>query len=97
MISAKITSKGQITIPKEIRSALRLSEGDEIMFFDLGHRQFAFRPRTGSIRDLKGIVPKLDYVPTIEELDEGIAAAVEEDLLASVSPDPADQSKDEAA
>ena len=30
--SAKITSKGQITIPKPVREALDLNAGDEVMF-----------------------------------------------------------------
>ena len=30
--SARLTSKGQITIPKEVRDALELHEGDEIVF-----------------------------------------------------------------
>ncbi len=30
--SAKITSKGQITIPKSVRDALGLKEGDELLF-----------------------------------------------------------------
>ena len=85
MPSATVTSKGQITIPGEIRKALGLSAGDEVMFFPLGNGQFAFRPRTGSIRDLEGIVPKLSHIPTLEELNEGIAAAVEEEYLESVS------------
>lgn len=29
---AKITSKGQITIPRSVRDALELREGDEILF-----------------------------------------------------------------
>ena len=97
MPSAKVTSKGQITIPAEIRKAFNISAGDEVMFFDMGNGRVAFRPRTGSIRDLEGIVPKLDYVPTLEELDEGVAAAIEEELLESVRRDPSDKSKDEAA
>jgi AbrB family looped-hinge helix DNA binding protein len=96
MPSATITSKGQITIPIEIRQALGLSAGDEVMFFDLGNGQFAFRPRTGSIRDLEGIVPKLDYVPSLGELKDGIAAGVEEEFRDSVN-GRAEASRDEAA
>ena len=33
LASAKITSKGQITIPKNIRLLLNVSDGDSIIFF----------------------------------------------------------------
>lgn len=37
---AKITSKGQITIPIEIRKKLKLSEGDKVIFVEEGDRYF---------------------------------------------------------
>lgn len=35
---AKITSKGQITIPIEIRKKLRLKEGDKVLFIEEGDK-----------------------------------------------------------
>ncbi len=101
MILARMSSKGQVTIPLEVRKALGIAAGDDLMFFDLGNGEFSIRPRNGSIRDLKGIVPKLDYTPTLEQLDQGISEAIEEEYLASVGTDTAPKSgvdsKDEAA
>ncbi|HOS36326.1 MAG TPA: AbrB/MazE/SpoVT family DNA-binding domain-containing protein, partial [Treponemataceae bacterium] len=38
---AKVTSKGQITIPQEIRKKLKLKEGDKVFFVeDNGSIQF---------------------------------------------------------
>ena len=33
MTTATVTSKGQITIPKEIRESLNLHDGDKVNFF----------------------------------------------------------------
>lgn len=85
MPTAKVTSKGQITIPVEVRKALGLKPGDVVTFFEFERGLFAIRPRTGSIHDLEGCVPKLDYVPTIEEMNEAVADAVAESYLRSVS------------
>lgn len=32
LMSGKMTSKGQITIPKELRELLRVKEGDQLLF-----------------------------------------------------------------
>jgi len=37
---AKVTSKGQITIPIEIRRRLRLKEGDKVFFLEEGGRVY---------------------------------------------------------
>jgi AbrB family looped-hinge helix DNA binding protein len=84
MHTATLTSKGQITIPVRVRKALGLSAGDSIDFIEMGDGTFAIRSRTGSIRDLEGCVPRLDYVPTIEEMNDAIADAASESYLSSI-------------
>jgi AbrB family looped-hinge helix DNA binding protein len=97
MPSATVTSKGQITIPAEVRKALDVQPGDKIDIFEIEKGRFALTARTRTIRDLKGCVPKLDYVPTIEQINGAIAAAAAESYLRSVGQLPVKESKGEAA
>ena len=54
-IAARITSKGQITIPKSVREALKLAEGDQVVFRVIeGDR--AILARTPDLLDLAGSV-----------------------------------------
>jgi antitoxin PrlF len=83
MPTATITSKGQITIPAEIRKKLRLKTGDKVDFYESAEGKIIFHPKTGSIMDMKGILKRLGYVqtgpaPTVEELDQSIADHVAE-------------------
>lgn len=89
MPTATITSKGQITIPVEVRKALKLKAGDKIDFYQDESGKYAFQPKTGSISDMKGILqkmgyPSLGYAPTIEQMDQDVLDAVSEDYLRSV-------------
>jgi hypothetical protein len=42
-------------------------------FFETSPGRFELFAKTGSIRDLEGILPKLDHVPTIEEMNQASA------------------------
>lgn len=75
MAIATVTSKGQITLPIELRKSLHLAAGDRIEFFNQADGTVALRALTGSIRDLKGIVPKRARPVPIEEMDRAIAQA----------------------
>ena len=97
MHKAKVTSKGQITIPAEVREAMRLQPGDRVDFIRDEDGRFLLFAKNASIRDLKGCVPSLDHVPTIEEINEGIGAAAAESYLQSVRKSARDKSKNEAA
>ncbi len=54
-ISARLTSKGQITIPSAVRKALRLEEGDRVVFRVEGDR--AVLARTPDLLSLAGSIP----------------------------------------
>lgn len=84
MPSAKVTSKGQITIPIEVRKALKIRPGVRVDFYETEPGHFSIVAKTGSIRDLKGILPKLGYVPTIEEMNRDLLDAVSENYLAGL-------------
>ena len=90
MPTATLTSKGQITIPIEIRRKLRLKDGDKIDFFETEEGQYAMRPKTGSILELKGILQRMGYVPpnppvTIEDMNEAVLEMAEELDAATMS------------
>lgn len=97
MPTATLTSKGQITIPVEVRKALGLDPGDKIDFFETEKGQFVIRPRTASIRDLEGCIPKLDYVPSIEEMNDAILDAAAENYRASLGDSTSGKRQGEAA
>ena len=54
MSTATLTSKGQTTIPKDIRDALGLQASDELNFTLLPDRTVIMRAKTKSIEDLAG-------------------------------------------
>lgn len=56
MPQAKVGRRGQLTLPKEIRAALKLNEGDYVAFVEKDG-EFILRPMRGTLRDLRGSVP----------------------------------------
>ena len=47
---AKVTSKGQITIPIAIRNALGIREGDKILFMEEGNRVILTNASTNALQ-----------------------------------------------
>jgi AbrB family looped-hinge helix DNA binding protein len=78
--AATVTSKGQITLPKDVRDDLGLKPGDKVEF-EKRNGRYVLRPRNVSAADLVGFlgVPPAGRGMTIEEMDEALGQALAED------------------
>jgi len=77
MPRSTLTSKGQITIPKEVRDQMGLKPGDRVDFVKERTGRFSIRPINTDFRSLKGIIKSPFKRPiTLKEMDEGIARGV---------------------
>lgn len=74
MFRSKITSKGQTTLPKEIRDHLGLSAGDCIDFIVLDNGTVVVKPAYIDVSDLSGILEKSVHGKkiSIEEMNNAI-------------------------
>jgi len=74
MPAATVTSKGQITIPVEVRSSLGLDAGDRVEFVEVGKGQFAIMAATRSVQELRGLFRgKRKKVVSVEEMNAAIS------------------------
>lgn len=73
MIVAKVTSKGQITIPKMIREALELEAGDRVLFALEGNRKVVMSPAgKRPLSTLRGIFTSDNTFTSQQEIREMI-------------------------
>lgn len=73
MATATLTTKGQVTIPLEVRKELGLKTGDRIEFSrnpETG--KFELSRKTGSIMDMRGMLKHDGPPATIEEWDQAV-------------------------
>ncbi len=74
MPTATLTSKGQITIPKEVRDDLNLTTGSKVIFVKLPSGHYRIVPRTGSVEDFINVLYDPARPPmSIEEINDAIA------------------------
>jgi len=74
MTTATITSKGQITIPAEVRQALQVDAGDRVEFVEIEPGRYEFFAATRSVTALKGMFGKAVKTVSIEDMNHTIAA-----------------------
>jgi antitoxin PrlF len=74
MASATLTSKGQTTIPKEIREHLKLRAGDKIDFVIEPDGRVTLRPANVDIRQLDGLLAGRykGRALSVEDMDQAI-------------------------
>ena len=70
---AKITSKGQVTIPKSVRDALHLDTGDKLEFIITENRDALIRPVTKKVDEVYGRLHKPGKKPvSVRKMDSMI-------------------------
>jgi AbrB family looped-hinge helix DNA binding protein len=74
MSTATMTSKGQITVPKEVRVLLGLHTGTKVKFNVSDSGEVRFSLVTDSITNLKGIIARPRKSISIEDMANTIKA-----------------------
>lgn len=74
MSEATLTSKGQLTLPKEVRVALGVGPGDRVDFVRMEDGNFAVMPATMPVKRLKGILRKPAKPVSLDAMEKAIAA-----------------------
>ena len=76
MATAKLTSKGQITLPKSVRDKLGVGSGDKVEFIESEDEPGIFRlvAATHDVRELKGMIPRPAQAVSIEATNKAIAS-----------------------
>jgi AbrB family looped-hinge helix DNA binding protein len=82
MSEARMSSKGQITLPKDIRDRLGLKQGDRVRFIVDDDGRVRLLPAKRDVSELFGILPKPERALSIEEMDDIVQTAVARHVLA---------------
>ena len=75
MYSGKITSKGQITVPKVVRETLALLPGDRMGFVIHDDGTVTVEAETVDLPSLRGVVQAGGRHVTVEQMNEAIGRA----------------------
>ena len=73
MSTATLTSKGQITIPAQVRQALKVDTGDRVEFVEIAPGRYEFIAATLEVTQLKGMFGKPGKAVSIDAMNAAIA------------------------
>lgn len=85
---ATMTSKGQVTVPQEIRDRLRLRSGQRLKFTIEDGNRVVIAQSYARLSELVGVLPKPKRTVTVEEMDEAIHKAAIDRSLRTVGKKP---------
>ena len=74
MTTSTLTTKGQVTIPFDVRRRLGLNAGDRIEFVEGEDGSFAIKPAIDDVRSLKGLLRKPVKSVTVEDMKAVVRA-----------------------
>ncbi len=73
MTTATVTTKGQITIPAEVRLAMNIDAGDRVEFVAMEGGRFEVFAASRSVRELKGMFGEPAKRVSVKQMTEVIA------------------------
>ncbi len=73
MTTATLTSKGQITIPADVRHDLKVDAGDRVEFIQIAPGRYEFVASTQNVTALKGMFGKPTKTVSIDDMNKAIA------------------------
>jgi AbrB family looped-hinge helix DNA binding protein len=79
MVTAIVTSKGQITIPKAVRDELGLHTGDRVEFVVQGREGAVMKPMTRTVDEVFGCLRRPgEPARSVEDMDRAIGERMRE-------------------
>ena len=73
MTMAMLTSKGQITIPADVRRDLKVDVGDRVEFIQIAPGRYEFVAATQNVTQLKGMFGKPAKKVSIDDMNKAVA------------------------
>jgi AbrB family looped-hinge helix DNA binding protein len=84
MATSTLTSKGQVTLPKEIRDRLGLRPGHQLSF-ELGEDgRIVVRAKTVPLASLAGLLRRRGKKQSLQQIEEGIGRGAAQSFRKSV-------------
>jgi AbrB family looped-hinge helix DNA binding protein len=83
---AKVTSKGQLTVPAALRKALNLKPGDKVVFVQDAGGHVAIEARTKTLAGLRGVVRLRGRAPINDWVEEARAARADDAVASRTQP-----------